>query len=224
MRKLLVILILCPIQLLSAQNERLFNVENRMFPPRFLQKKRLGFTPVLKHANWQAGDTIVDIGAGNGWFSCALAMHHDSLTFYLEEIDSAANSLERRTLAIRHYSKLKGSSLTSQFIPILGTDTQIPLPDQSVHAILLIDTYHHFSKRTEMLQEMHRILKKEGKLFVVELIARKEGDIHPGCRSKLWQENTLVNDFGSHPFDLSANVSSGREYRRKKRLFIFTKH
>ncbi len=39
-----------------------------------------------------------------------------------------------------------------------------------------------------------------------------------------WQENTLVNDFGSHLFDLSANVTSGREYRRKKRLFIFTKH
>src|SRR4030066_972042 len=37
---------------------------------------------------FKPGETVADIGAGNGYIEAMLSIFHDSLTFYIQDIDS----------------------------------------------------------------------------------------------------------------------------------------
>jgi hypothetical protein len=46
-------------------------------PEFFLNIKKKRLAVILQAAGFQAGDTIVDIGSGNGWFDAALGIRKD---------------------------------------------------------------------------------------------------------------------------------------------------
>jgi predicted methyltransferase len=50
----------------------------------------------------------------------------------------------------------------------VGTETGAGLPPDSIDVAFLCDVYHHFDHPKEMLASLHRALRSNGRMFVVD--------------------------------------------------------
>lgn len=57
---------------------------------------------------------------------------------------------------------------------VKGTDTDPNLPEGKLDQILVLDVYHHFDFPEKMLAALHKALKPDGRLIVVEYYKRPE--------------------------------------------------
>jgi SAM-dependent methyltransferase len=126
--------------------------------------------PMFDFMNLTKGSVIASIGAKNGWFEAAASIYYDSLTFYLEDI--SAECLNETTVkkTVNQYEKLKKKAINNRFELVVGTDLTTALPTQLFDRVLVNNTYHHFSKKTEMLADVKRITKPDGYLYLFEPI------------------------------------------------------
>jgi predicted methyltransferase len=115
---------------------------------------------IMKLAAPRSGMTVADVGAGTGLFSMMLS---DAVgaegRVYAEEI------LEKfsRFIAERAAREDRGN-----VVSVMGTETGIGLPAESIDLAFACDVYHHFDHPREMLASVRRALRADGELFLVD--------------------------------------------------------
>lgn len=184
-------------------------------------KKKLNV--ILEAAQFEAGDTIADVGAGLGWFDAAIGIYRDSLVFYLEDIDSAFVKNERLTEAISTFSKFRGSRIECRYHWVIGDEKSTGLPDGFVDKVLLIDTYHHIQYREDMIRDIVRILKPNGELVVMEPVGRKRGQIYKGCFSVIFTPEEIISSFSAHGLIHLKTLKTVKSTRKRVRVFVFAR-
>jgi len=139
-----------------------------------------------------AGMTAVDLGAGTGKFTPRL-------------VDTGAS-----VIAIEPVAKMleKLSATLPQVKALAGTAESIPLPDNSVDAIVCAQSFHWFST-PQAMAEIHRVLKPGGKLAMIwnmrdirvswvnkmnQIADRHEGDA-PRFYTGEWRKQFPFNGF-----------------------------
>lgn len=122
--------------------------------------------PELSIYDLRAKETIADIGFGPGWLEGIVLLHYDSITIYAEEIDRY--SLKMLDRHVNKYLELRKTPNTNKLIKVKGRKTATSLPEDSFDRVIVRETFHHFSRPDEMLQDIRKILKQNGKLFVYE--------------------------------------------------------
>jgi ubiquinone/menaquinone biosynthesis C-methylase UbiE len=177
---------------------------------------------VEETVDFRPGDTIADIGTADGWFAAALSVYSDSLVFYLEDIDSTLWNRQRFDAAVKRFSLLSKTNGSHQYHYVKGTETSTELPEKKFHTVLIIDTFHHFNNPDEMLSDVVALLKPGGKIAILEALARKPGDIHHGCGSRIFSESEIASRMRSHGMELSAARFIHKVAGRRNQLFIFT--
>jgi ubiquinone/menaquinone biosynthesis C-methylase UbiE len=119
---------------------------------------------LLNEIGLGAGNVMVDAGCGDGYISIAASsMVGPSGTVWALDMD--ASSLERLTREL--YVKGLGN------IKVLNTDLseRLPLPDAIADSIVMVNVLHGLSSegRAEAtLMELRRILKRGGKMLIVD--------------------------------------------------------
>jgi ubiquinone/menaquinone biosynthesis C-methylase UbiE len=110
------------------------------------------------------GMVVADIGAGSGYMTLRIApLVGPTGKVYAEDIQAALlRQAQARALAA-HLSNVE---------VVLGSDTDVKLPDDSIDLALLVDVYHEFQHPREMLRSIRRSLKTGGRLVLIEY--RKE--------------------------------------------------
>lgn len=192
-------------------------------PEFYLRVKRKKIEVLLQAADFQSQDTIADIGAGNSWLDLAVGVYRDSLHFYLENIDSTQIKRESFDKAMEAFARLKGSQITCHYTFSLGSEKDTQLPSAYFNKVLLVDTYHHFSFRDEMLTDIKRILKPNGKLVVFEVLARKKGDIYKPCQTMIYTKDQIVSSICLNGFRLERIFKTVNSNGKKVRVFTFNK-
>lgn len=115
---------------------------------------------LLDALSLKPGQTVCDLGCGNGYYTLPLA-HSVGPTGKVLAVDIQPEML--RLLEHRAaQSGLKNIQL------ILNTPIDPKLPDESVDLILLVDVYHEFSYPEQMLRAMRKSLKPDGRIVLVE--------------------------------------------------------
>lgn len=107
----------------------------------------------------EADSVIADLGAGSGYFTLPMARRAPEGQVYAVDIQpEMLTLLEDRAAA---------ASL-SNVVPVLATETDPGLPENSVDIALLVDAYHEFAYPREVMQRVLASLRPEGRVFLVE--------------------------------------------------------
>ena len=82
-----------------------------------MQQKEIAFY------DFRSGQTIASIGAQCCHWEAAYAATTDSVTFYLEDIDSSKFKKSQVEFAWNYYATLRGRPMTSDYKMIIGDET-----------------------------------------------------------------------------------------------------
>ncbi|MCK4881134.1 MAG: class I SAM-dependent methyltransferase [Bacteroidales bacterium] len=121
----------------------------------------------LDTIRFSKGEVVADIGAGNGYLEAMLAMFHDSLTFYIQDIDNSVCNQAAINEVVKFYESVAGRTFNCSFIAINGNDTETCLPDIGFDRILMLWTYHYLKKPAEFITDVRSKLKDKGLLYLI---------------------------------------------------------
>ncbi|WP_342596790.1 class I SAM-dependent methyltransferase [Cyanobacterium aponinum UTEX 3222] len=121
---------------------------------------------VIEALNLQPTDTIADIGAGSGYFSFRIAKKVPQGLVYA--VDVQPEMIDIIDFLVKESPNLP-------VLPMLGSETSPNLPPESINFALMVDTYHEFNHPREMMENIVKTLKPQGKVVLVEY--RKENPL-----------------------------------------------
>jgi ubiquinone/menaquinone biosynthesis C-methylase UbiE len=114
---------------------------------------------LLKNLAVKPGMVIADIGAGSGYHSALLSKMLGTGKVFAVDVEPAM---------IDYLNERIKQEKLSGIVPVLSTEKELSLPDNSVDMMLLVDVYHEFSFPYEMALSMRTALKPGGRLVLVE--------------------------------------------------------
>jgi ubiquinone/menaquinone biosynthesis C-methylase UbiE len=123
----------------------------------------------------QPGERLLELGVGTGYYSCELAAWV-SPGGTLELFDLQQEFLD-------HTMQAAADRGLTNLVPTRGDATQLPYEESSIDAVILTAVLGEIPDRAAALQEIHRVLKPNGRVVVGELF----GDPHFTSRSSLKQ-------------------------------------
>ena len=127
---------------------------------------------VVKKLDIPQGSTVVDLGAGVGYFTWRLAKAVGE-TGKVIAVDIQPGMIDR----LRETLKQRG---VTNVEPVLGSEENPNLPENAVDLVLVVDVYHELQQPENTMEYVRRALKPDGRLAVIEY--RKEDPnipIHP---------------------------------------------
>jgi ubiquinone/menaquinone biosynthesis C-methylase UbiE len=107
-------------------------------------------------------DIVADVGAGTGLFTAMFAGKVGS-NGHVFAIDIAASFLQ-------HISNVAARQKIENICPVLCQQDSITLPANIIDVAFVCDTYHHFEFPQKTLASIHRALRPQGRLIIVEFI------------------------------------------------------
>jgi SAM-dependent methyltransferase len=116
---------------------------------------------IVEALGLEPGMVVADIGAGTGLFSRLMARAVGKHGVVLA-VDINPGFLE-------HIEATAGAEGLSQVYGVLGNQATPTLGDESVDVAFVCDTYHHLEKPAVYLKALRRMLRKGGRLIVVEM-------------------------------------------------------
>jgi ubiquinone/menaquinone biosynthesis C-methylase UbiE len=108
----------------------------------------------------QAGDTVVDLGAGTGYFTLPLALAVGA-TGRVIAVDAQDEMLE-------HLRSRITSSAAPNIELVRAEADRINLPDATCDLVFLANVWHELPDRGAALAEAKRILKAEGRIAILD--------------------------------------------------------
>jgi SAM-dependent methyltransferase len=117
--------------------------------------------------SFEQGDTIADIGAGNGSVEAMLSVFHDSLTFYVQDIDTSVCNQKTINEVISFFQGISKKPITNKFIIVSGSDDKTNLPDDTFDKILMLWTYPYFKNPRAIMTDLNQKLKNAGRMYIV---------------------------------------------------------
>jgi ubiquinone/menaquinone biosynthesis C-methylase UbiE len=153
----------------------------------------------LKHfLDIRKGNVIADVGAGDGYFTVALSLLYDSVTFFVEDISKRQLKKRKIKKYLNHFTKLKGGPQTNTYNITLGTYTSTNLPGKSFDKIIMMASFHEFSNMNEMVSDIAGKLKAGGKVYVMEAFSLKGDTIYCADKHKGYTISQVVAIMESH--------------------------
>lgn len=106
------------------------------------------------------GSTVADLGAGSGYFTVRLARAVGAAgKVYAVDIQSGMLELLKTAVARERLTNV---------VPVLSTEDNPRLPDESLDLVLMVDVYHELSSPQVTLGHLKRALKPGGRLVLLE--------------------------------------------------------
>jgi cyclopropane fatty-acyl-phospholipid synthase-like methyltransferase len=156
---------------------------------------------LLKSLNIKPGQTVCDMGCGNGFYTLEMAK--------LVGPEGKVLAVDIQQEMLRMLQERAKEANIANVEPILGTPIDPNLPEAKVDLILCVDVYHEFSHPARMLAAMKKSLAPGGRLVLVEF--RKEDrkvpikPLHKMSKQQILKELTpngfkLVEQFDKLPW------------------------
>ncbi|MFB9292859.1 class I SAM-dependent methyltransferase [Persicitalea jodogahamensis] len=111
----------------------------------------------------KASSVVADIGAGTGYYTFRIAPKVPQGKVFAVDVQDESVQFLRK----------KAGQLGLKNVEVVKGDAKSPnLPDASVDLAIMVDVYHELEYPHEMLQNLRKVLKADGKILLLEY--RKE--------------------------------------------------
>ena len=156
---------------------------------------------MLSALNVKPGQTVCDLGCGNGFYTLKLAeMVTDQGSVIAVDIQPEMLDLLRQRA---------GQADVKNIQTVLADETDPKLPQASVDLVLMVDVYHELSQPPEVLAHIRKSLKKAGRVALVEFRAEDPNvpikPLHKMSKAQIrkeWEANgfRIVEEFDKLPW------------------------
>ena len=145
---------------------KLYSPEQLAQLPQSAIEGALGVGNHLRHAEIDAGETILDLGCGAG-IDTILAAHRTGPTGRVLALDFLPEMLERTSAAAAEAG-------LANVEPLEGDIEALPLPDDSVDHVISNGVINLAPRKVRVLAECARVLRPGGKLTLADLTVAEE--------------------------------------------------
>jgi ubiquinone/menaquinone biosynthesis C-methylase UbiE len=144
------------------------------FDPRKLAKlnnperfKALNPDVIWEALNLQNPKTLIDIGAGTGFFAKEFAKKIKDGTVYTCDSSEIMIQWMQENIA------------DDNIIPLLSSETSVDLPEGAADLVYMINVHHELLEPEKLLIEAHRLLISGGKIAIIDWKAEEMDDGPP---------------------------------------------
>jgi ubiquinone/menaquinone biosynthesis C-methylase UbiE len=139
----------------------------------------------IKHFSIRNGDVVADVGAASGWMEGVLSVFTDSVTYYIQDINSDYLDQDQLDKVVNYFSLVRETTQTNSFHMVIGKTNKTNLPDSTFDKIIIHNTFHEFTNPWMIVKDLKRKLKANGKIIVYDNFSNRYKKIrHPGCKIK----------------------------------------
>ncbi len=147
------------------------------------------------------GQTVCDLGCGNGFYALQLAK--------LAGPDGKVLAVDIQPEMLRMLKQRAVWAKTANVTTILGTPADPRLPEGQIDLMLVVDVYHEFSHPEQMLRAIRKSLKPQGRIALAEFRAEDPDvpiqPLHKMSKQQILREFTanglrLVEQFDGLPW------------------------
>jgi predicted methyltransferase len=122
--------------------------------------KKLQIDRVMDLLGIRPGKSVVDIGAGSGWFTVRAARRvAPGGTVYAEDINAEA---------IKYIDQRAQKEKLGNVKTVLGTPDELKLPPGSVDAALMLKVYHEIAHPIPVMKELRAALRPGAKVGIID--------------------------------------------------------
>jgi len=128
------------------------------------------------------GQTVADLGAGPGYFTLRLARKVGKRgRVYAVDVEPEILSVLRERVA---------AAKLTQVTPVLGIPSDPLLPPASCDRVLSVNAYHHYPDGPAALRRMAHLLRRGGRLALVDF-HKRESPMGPPASERVSRETML---------------------------------
>ena len=129
-----------------------FETESREI---FVQKEK-----IIAALHLKPGRHVADIGAGTGLFTLPMAakVGSEGKVFAVEIVKNFLSHINARA----------AKAGVSNVVTVTATEKSVELPESSLDLAFICDVYHHFEFPQATLASLHRALKPDGELVLID--------------------------------------------------------
>jgi ubiquinone/menaquinone biosynthesis C-methylase UbiE len=173
----------------------------------------------LSQIDVKKGEKVASVGAGNGDQELQISIFNEDIDWTLQDIDSIALNRKDFNEVLHYFEDLTQKSINEKFSFIIGNEKKTNLPEDTYDKILIINTYHEITERASILTDIHRALKKNGKVIIVESMAKKKGQRHAGCHDLKLLEPDFLREMEEFNFKFLNKVEGKKRNSRSYYTF-----
>ena len=168
---------------------------------------------LIREAGIRPGMTVADVGTGIGYMLPFLSRRVGPEGKVIAEdiFDDFLAGAKQRVETAR----------LSNVTFVKGTDTDPKLPEGALDVAMALDVYHHFDYPDKMLAALHKSLKPDGRLVIVEYYKRQEA--MPGGRALTHirlDMPDMIKEIEANGFHL---ISEKEHIPNSQYMLVFTK-
>jgi ubiquinone/menaquinone biosynthesis C-methylase UbiE len=164
------------------------------------QKRQILKSGLMSFYNFNSNDVIADIGSGDGKNIILIASFYPTNKFTIEDIDKEtcnAQNFKKAIVQTGHKVNIEN------FKFCYGTEKSTRLPSNTYTKVLVNDLVHELTYSTEMLADLNRILKSDGRLMVSEIVVIKKAPKEKGCNFPYMTESELKSTLTKNKFSIA---------------------
>ena len=181
-----------------------FNTRAATWDEKVTEKDPSKLEAILARMDIEPGSAVLDVGTGTGVFVPYL-LHKIGEQGQLVCLDFAENML-----AITRAKRF------SEDIRYICADiTESGLPDNVFDAVVCYSVFPHFEDKPKILDEIYRVLKPDGRLFIAHTSSRQAiNDIHrslPEVSDHVFPENEELEMMLTSAGFIDISISDGRD-------------
>ena len=113
---------------------------------------------------------IVEIGAGTGLFAARFAAMAPASIIYAVDMEPVMVDWIRDN---------RSEVASGAIVPVLSTETTVPLSDESSDAVLMLNLHHELARPDETYAEAARLLREGGRVLVADWSPEAEQERPP---------------------------------------------
>ena len=169
-----------------------------------IEESKKAYNESLIQFDIKKGDVVADIGAASGWQEGIISIFVDSVTFYIQDIDTNYSNTEQLEKVVKYYSNLRATPQTNKFKHVVGSEQLTNLPDNKFDKIILINTYHEISSPDSIIEDINKKLKRNGKIIIEDAFSNDYNKIrHSGCNIKSKKLSEVILELSNLGFILT---------------------